>query len=287
MISSNDLTYFLEVAHTGNLSRAAERIGISQPSLSLSIKRIEQELGLDILIRTKRGVYLTKSGKHLLKHARQMQEYWQQIKNEAISSTEEIKGSISIGCHPSVGLYTLDHFVPQIMKNNKDLEFTFHHDLSRKITEGVISMKIDIGLVINPVRHPDLIIHNLINDTVSLWQSKKKSTFTDTKGEEAVLICDPELIQTQDILKSLKKKGHKFKRVISSGSLENIANLVAKGVGVGVLPSRVANKLASNKITPIPGAPEYKDTLAAVYRVENRGVKSIQHIIGEVNRSIK
>ena len=201
MISPDDLYYFIEIAHTKNLSRAAERIGISQPSLTLAVKRIEQSLGADILIRSKKGVFLTPSGKNLLKHSKMMMQYWQQLKSEVLASTHEISGQISLGCHPSVGLYTLNKFLPKVFEKYPHLEISLHHDLSRKISERVISLEIDIGLVINPIKHPDLIIHNLLEDTVTLWSTKQKKKVLDYHSGNAVLLCDPALLQTQGILK--------------------------------------------------------------------------------------
>ncbi len=61
--SPTDLKYFMEVAQTQNVSRAAERLGISQPSLSLAIRRMEQSVGAPLLIRSKRGVTMTQAGK--------------------------------------------------------------------------------------------------------------------------------------------------------------------------------------------------------------------------------
>ncbi len=287
MISPTDLQYFIEIAQTKNISRAAERIGISQPSLTLAIKRIEEALGVDIFIRSKKGVSLTKAGLHLLKHSKEMGQFWDQLKSEAVGSVNEIKGTLSLGCHPSVGLYTLDKFLPSILQSNNDLEFNLIHNLSRKITEEVISLKLDIGLVINPVKHPDLIIQNLFNDVMTLWKSKIQTPTTDIKSGSAVLICDPELLQTQDIKKKLSKRGIKYSRIITSSSLENIASLVKSGAGIGILPTRVARKLAGSNIQVVPDAPTFNDVLSLIYRVENRNVKSIQYVIGEISRKLK
>lgn len=287
IISPTDLQYFIEISHTKNVSRAAERIGISQPSLTLSIKRIEEALGVEVFIRSKKGVSLTKAGVNLLKHSKEMYQLWDQIKSEATGSVNEIKGQLTIGCHPSVGLYTLDRFLPSILHKNNDLEFQLIHNLSRKITEEVISLKIDIGLVINPVQHPDLIIQNLLKDVVTLWRSKKATSTVDTKKGTAVLICDPELLQTQNIKKKLNKKGVKYSRVITSSSLENITSLIKSGAGIGILPTRVAKKLADTSIEKIPSAPVFNDILSLIYRVENRNVKSIQYLIGEISRKLK
>lgn len=278
MISPSDLSYFIEVAKTKNMSRAAERIGISQPSLSQAIKRIEDNLGVDVLLRSKKGVVLTKAGEKLLKHSVGLSNMWDQIKSEVLSSTHEVSGSISIGCHPSVGFYSLDKFLPSIIEKNKNLEITLHHDLSRNICERVISHEMDIGIVINPIPHPDLIIHKLCDDEVTLWKSAKNKN-------EDILICDPDLIQTQDIQKKISKK-FDYKRVITSGSLENIANLTLAGAGIGILPTRVANKVSGNKLKSLSDAPVFKDKLCVVYRVENKGVVAISHIVSEIKKAL-
>src|SRR4029079_13501420 len=150
--SSTDLTYFIEVASLLNLSRAAETLGISQPSLTLAMQRLEASVGTSILIRQKRGVTLTKAGKQLLAHARSLLEQWDSIKSAALASTYEVQGCFTLGCHPSVALYSLPHFLPGLLKKYPNLEIQLHHDSSRKITEKVINLSIDIGIVINPVK---------------------------------------------------------------------------------------------------------------------------------------
>ena len=278
MISPNDLSYFIEIAKTENLSRASERVGISQPSLTLAIRRIEDTLGADIFIRSKKGVTLTKAGLKLLKHSKNLFQYWDQIKSEALASEHEVSGQISIGCHPSVGLYTLDKFLPKLLHHFPELGISLHHDLSRNIVEQIISLKIDLGLVINPTRHPDLILKKVLEDTVTFWTNGEN---TDT------LICDPDLLQTQDLLKKCKKRGLEFSRFISCRSLENIANLSAAGAGVGIIPQRIIMKLGHKNLRELKGSPIFKDELFIAYRIENKNVRAIQEIVKEMFKNIK
>lgn len=198
--SSTDLTYFLEVASLLNLSRAAETLGISQPSLTLAMQRLEASVGTSILIRQKRGVTLTKAGKQLLAHARSLLEQWDSIKSAALASTYEVQGCFTLGCHPSVALYSLPHFLPGLFQKYPNLEIQLHHDSSRKITEKVINLSIDIGIVINPVKHSDLVIKKIGDDVITFWRSNMNA------ANEKVLICDPDLLQTQSLLKKLKNK---------------------------------------------------------------------------------
>ncbi len=265
--SPADLTYFVEVANTLNVSRAAERLGISQPSLSLALQRLEHAVGAPLLTRSKRGVALTQAGKQLLQQARLLLQSWDELRAGALASMNEIQGSYTIGCHPSVALYLLGRFLPQLMRDHPKLDVRLRHDLSRKIAEDVISMKIDVGVVVNPVQHPDLVIHRLCEDEVTLWAAPA--------ANRSVLICDPDLLQSQSLLKKLKKAGMDFSRTINSSSLEVIADLTAQGCGIGILPARVADR-ALKKIARVPKAPVFFDEHCLIYRAENKNVKSIQ-----------
>lgn len=267
--SPADLKYFVEIAATLNVSRAAERLGISQPSLSLAIRRMEQALGTPLFTRSKRGVSLTPGGKQLLAHAKYLFQTWENVRAGTLSSVNEVQGSYTIGCHPSVALYSLSGFLPGLMAAHPKLDITLKHDLSRKITEDVISMKVDVGIVVNPVQHPDLVIHPLCKDEFTLWTSGKEGP--------SILICDPELAQSQSLMRQLAKKGIKFDRTIVSGSLDVIADLVAHGGGCGFLPARVA-AMARKKLKRVPKAPVFYDEHCLLFRVENKGIKSIQVI---------
>ncbi len=278
--SSAELQYFVEVAHTLNISRAAERLGISQPSLSLAIQRLEHSLGVPLLIRTKTGVQLTKGGQKLLGQVRSLLEQWEKLKSDALKDEDSISGNFTLGMHTSVGLYSLKHFLPELLAKFSDLEFKLVHDLSRKIAEDVISFKIDVGIVVNPPRHPDLVIKKLLSDEVSLWTGPQKNPLQNLSSGEAVLICDSNILQTQDILRKLDKSGYKFGRIITSSSLEIIADLVANGSGIGILPGRVAQHHAEYKLRLVSEtAPKFSDSICLIYRADAQQSAASKKII--------
>ncbi|MBC7690283.1 MAG: LysR family transcriptional regulator [Methylotenera sp.] len=278
MPSPSDLTYFVEVASSLNLSRAAERLGISQPSLTLAIQRLEHSVGTPLLIRSKRGVTLTQSGKQLLVHARELLQRWDAVKGQALASVHEIQGSYTLGCHPSVALYSLAKFLPELQEKNPGLEIRLLHELSRKVTEAVIRMEADLGIVINPVRHPDLVLRKLCDDEVTVWVGDGRRKVQDHRTGEAVLICDPEMLQTQDLLGKLKKCGIGYSRVLASSNLEVITQLVAHGAGIGIIPQRVVNSSRYRNLKRVPKAPVFRDEIFLTYRVENKLIRSIQAI---------
>jgi DNA-binding transcriptional LysR family regulator len=282
MPSSADLSYFIEVVSALNLSRAAERLGMSQPSLTLAIQRLEQSIGTPLLVRSKKGVTLTQAGKQLAVRARDLLQQWDTVKNYALASTHEIQGNYTVGCHVSVALYSLAHALADLLEEHPHLEVKLAHDLSRKITERVIRMEIEVGIVVNPVKHPDLVIRKLCSDEVTFWVGKGNRKIQNFREGNAVLICDPDLLQTQDLLKKLKKSGIRYGRILTSSSLEVITELTASGAGIGVIPSRVAAYVAGKGLRRIPKAPSFRDEICLLYRVENRGVKSVQAIADRI-----
>ena len=287
MPSPSELTYFIEVSSALNLSRAAERLGISQPSLTHAVHRLEASVGTPLLIRSKRGVTLTQAGKQLLLHARGLLQGWETLKGRALASTHEIQGSYTIGCHTSVALYSLPGFLPKLLEKHPHLEIKLQHELSRKITESVVRLETDLGIVVNPTPHPDLIIRKLCTDEVTFWVASGQRAIQNFKSGEAVLICDPELLQTQDLIRKLKKSKIHYRRVITSSSLEVVTQLVAYGAGIGIIPGKVVSSAHLKDLRKVSGAPVFQDEICLLYRVENKNIRSIQVIAEQIVHSFK
>ncbi len=274
--SSSELLYFIEVTNTLNVSRAAERLGISQPTLSLAIQRLEAGLGTPLLIRSKSGVKLTHAGQKFLGRARQLVHEWERLRDDTLKEEDEIRGRYVLGAHPSVALFAFPELVPVLLNEHPALDLKLTHDLSRKITEDIISFKTDFGLVVNPWKHPDLVIKPFAKDEVQLWTAKKPSKLQDLEGGTAVLICDPDLVQSQSILRQLSKAGINVNRVITSSNLEVVASLVAAGAGIGILPGRVASRASdSNGLKLLDrGGPKFSDSHCLVYRADAQNSKA-------------
>lgn len=274
--SPTDLNYFIEIANLNNLSRAAEALGISQPSLTLAVQRLEESVGTKILIRHKRGVCLTKAGKQLLAHARQLLQQWETIKSKTLASVDDIQGSFTIGCHTSVALYCLPGVLPNLLEKYPQLEIKLSHDISRKIPDQIMNFSVDIGIVVNPAKHPDLVIKKLEDDKITLWQGSSGRQIQNIHSGRAIIICDPELTQTQSLIKQMRKQGINYARILPTSSLEVVADLTAKGCGIGILPEKLAAK--HGNLTRIPKSPFYADEICLLYHGENRNIKGIQAI---------
>jgi len=271
-INPTDLRYFFEVAQALNISRAAERLNIGQPAVSQAIQRIERILGVPLFDRYKTGVQLTPSGRKLLNEGRTALEAWENMYRAAQSADSAIEGRYALGCHTAVALYTLSKFLKPLLKDHPKLEIVLKHGLSREVAADVIGFKTDFGLVMNPVRHPDLVIKYVCEDRVSCW--KAAGCIDDT------LIFDPALAQSQALLKKIEKS-LKIKRHLTSGSLEVVAKLVSSGCGIGVLPARVA-ALYPNLVPAGKDMPWVQDRLALIYRADRSFTASARVIVDSI-----
>ena len=294
--SLSDIAYFIEVAQTQNISRAAERIGITQPSLSQAMKRLEATLDCNLFIRGRLGIRLTPAGKEFFSRSKSLLSQWEQICENVQKNESEVVGKFKIGCHPSVGLYTLSRFLPTLIKENRGLKVDLIHGLSREIAEGVASCDVDYGIVINPVSNPEFVIKKLGNDDVTLWVSKKIFNLNNFNPFEHTLICDPDLHQVQSILKKIAKKpgskpGRKkesFTNMLHSSNLEIVTDLVKSGVGIGILPRRVATKDPEHDLVELS---EYfgscKDQICLVFRSDLQRTLAHKTIVSSIKQSFK
>ena len=274
MVSLNDIHYFMEVAQTLNISRAAERLGVGQPAVSQAVRRLESHYRVQLFDRYKTGVQLTSAGKTLYENGEGALQSFERLQRLVLDSKHEVAGNYTVGCHTSVAHFTLPLFTKSLLQSYPGISLRLRHGLSREILSAVVNFEIDLGLVINPVRHPDLVIKTLCTDQVCFWQADK--------GLSDTLIFDPHLLQTQSLLEKIKDLN--FARHIETTDLEVAARLAESGAGVAILPSRVASNFSGLKKMD-KRFPEYKDTLCLVYRsdkLKSEGIKVIIDFIRKI-----
>lgn len=245
-LTFKDLENFIVTAESKTLSQAAERLNISQPTLSLGVQKIEQELGYPLFIRSREGIKLTPQGKTLLPEAR-----------EAIAVLDKIKGrkkqlKFRIGCHPSVGMFVLGSFLKIMHKEDPDIGFEILNAASNDINKMVAQGTVDFGIVMNPLQIQGLIIKTIGEDYVHVWESKGR--YQDR------LIYNPAMLQAHSIMSRWKTMP---KEKIEVENLELISHLVESGAGYGILPSQVV-KAQNLKLNKLQGTPNSKDHLALV-----------------------
>lgn len=270
----NDIKYFITISETLNVTRASEILGMSQPALSYALIRLEKELGGELVIRLKNGIQLTKLGEEFKQRARRLVAEWEDAQNLVNSESGLMQGSYSIAIHPSVALYAIRCFMPELQSQFPKLDVNFIHGLSREMTEKVISWEADFGIVVNPIQHPELVITPLCDDEVTIFY---------IKNAPEKLIYDQNLAQSQYILKEMSNK-MSFNGVLSTANLELVGQLTSLGLGYGLLPTRVAAQYRS--LEKLKDAPVFKDKICLVYRPDKHKNSVSKKIIQIIKSSL-
>ncbi len=285
MLSGSDLNVLEALFKEGSITAAATSLGLRQPSVSQALQRIEHDFGAPIFYRSKRGITPTPAGARLSGHVQRMKNEWENLKSKASGDMTKVQGHYTLGCHTSMALSIVSKAIPHLIEDNPALSIDLTHDGSRITTQHVIEGKLDIGFVVNPVPHPDLIIVPLYTGEVTFWRAKDSiSKLCDTKDNEAVLITDRNLNRTRDLIMGAQKSGHHFTRMIHSPSLEVVANIVAHGGGVGILPINAA-RAAPAPLERLENVPEFKDDHCVIFRVERRGLAGIKAISNSLKQT--
>lgn len=276
-LNTTNIYYFSQLAKYQNITKAAESLGLSQPSLSLALKNLENETNTKLCIRHKKGIKLTPTGETLLLESKTVLDQLLQLKNKVQARPKEIIGNIKIGCHPSVGLYSLGLFLPKLLTDHPKLSINLTHDLSRNIVKKVLDFSVDIALAINPIPHPDLIIKPLTKDKIRLWES------SIIKKKHELILANTELNQSQTILRKLTKNNYKVMHV---DNLEVLTQLTISGLGIGILPEKnVAIFNKKNVLKKIRRSPIFIDELCLIYHVENKHLASTQTCSNYIKQS--
>ncbi len=270
----DDIKYFVVISKTLNITRASEIIGVSQPALSYSVKRLENQLGGELLIRYKNGIQLTKLGENFKQHSNILLHEWTQVQNLVSSDAGIIQGTYSFALHPSVALYTLEQFLPELQNNIPEINLNFTHGISRRMTEKVINWEADFGIVVNPIKHLDLVIKKLFTDEVAIFYSE------NTKDK---LILDKRLAQSRYLMGEINKIAN-FSSMINSGNLEVVAKLTSLGFGYGILPTRIAAQY--NNLKRLKSSPIFNDEICLIYRPEKHNNPISQKIIKIISSSL-
>jgi LysR family transcriptional regulator, cell division regulator len=279
--SSHDLLTFQAICEEKNMTRAAERLGLTQPALTQAIKRLEEQFGVKLLDRGRMGAAPTKAGQELLAGIADLLHEWDKLQRRVQGQNLEMSGQLIFGAHPSVSQYTYPLIFSHIKKSFPDLDLRFKSGLSREITDDVITKNIDIGLVINPTRNPDLVVHDLLVDHVCFWKKKNREKINGP------ILADLTLLQSQYLLKKARQQLRNDK-VIGLNSLETIAQIVLTGEAYGIVPAKVIEGLKlTNELEKIEGMPTYKDQLCIIYHTDNRQVRRVKESVKLIRSTFK
>lgn len=238
------LRYLLVIAREGHMTRAAERLGITQPALSSMLKKLEAEVGVELLHRTGRGVEPTEAGLVLIERAKQVLATLDGGLEEVRELAGLERGRIRVGGGATATTYLLPGIVSAFRVEHPGLRFYVREAGSTEVAEAVIAGTLDLGVVTEPVRVPggaNLLHEDWIEDELRLivpdgdrLAGRRSFGWNDLEGR-AMVAFEPGSAVRLLIDDRLARHGVRAEVVMELRSIESIKRMVTAGVGVALV----------------------------------------------------
>ena len=167
-MTTEQLEAFLAIAERRQLTDAARRLGISQPTLSRQLQALEQELGVRLFVRTARGAVLSEPGERFLSFARDGVAALREGASEVHSLTSTVSGPVSLGTLPTVGAYVLPDVVQAFLAKFPDVQLRLNEDLPEQLKERIAGGDLDLAIIELPLRRKDLVAQKLWEEPYAL-----------------------------------------------------------------------------------------------------------------------
>lgn len=238
------LKYFVATAESGQVSRAATLLSISQSSVTGAIRDLEAELGADLFVRSAHGMELTDAGREFLASAREILEKLDEAK-KLTQRHSTVSGVISLAAtYTGIG-YFLPYHLDRLAQIHPGLEIRLSELNRESIEEGLLSNRFDMAVVLTSnINNPELESEPLLRSTRRLWvpnnhpfQRKGKATFEEIAEEEYIMLTVDEAAHTT--MKYWSLTNYQPKVRLRTSSVEAVRSMVANGQGVTILSDMV------------------------------------------------
>ena len=238
-----DLEYLVAVDEHRHFGRAAEACYVSQPTLSTQLKKLEAELGVELIERNPRQVLLTGAGEQVVERARAILREAATIREVARSFSDPESASIRMGLFPTLGPYLLPHVVHTVHERFPKLELLLVEARTEEVLEGLRNGRIDVGVLAEPVGTTGLHEEHLFEEDFvlavpaghELAGLQEPASLDVLAGTRVLLLEDGHCLRDQ-ALDVCRLAGASERRNFRATSLETLRQMVAAGVGVTLLP---------------------------------------------------
>ena len=276
-----ELRYIVALAQEQHFGRAAERCHVSQPTLSIAVKKLEEELGV-LFERGKQKILPTPLGEKIVAMASKVLEQAAAIKDVAEAGKDQLEGPIALGTLPTIGPYLLPQFIPLLQETTNKLSLYVEEgsisDLAAKLRSG----DLDAILVTAPFVEADVVTQPLFDEPFVVLMpadhrlaNKLKLEPADLVPGELLLLGEGDSLREQILaafphLNPAGESGAGVRTFTQGATLETLRHMVASRLGVTILPQTAAEAplYAPNLLTTRPvDSPEPKRSLVLAWRV--------------------
>jgi LysR family hydrogen peroxide-inducible transcriptional activator len=278
-----ELRYIVALAQEQHFGRAAERCHVSQPTLSIAVKKLEEELGV-LFERGKQKILPTPLGEKIVAMAARVLEQTAAIKDVAEADREQLEGPIALGTLPTIGPYLLPQFIPLLQETSSKLALYVEEGTVGELASKLRSGDLDALLVTQPFAEADVVVQPLFDEPYVVLMPadhrlavKPQVSGADLVPGELLLLGEGDAMREQILAafphldpRDAYGAGAGVRTFTQGATLETLRHMVASRLGVTILPQSAAEAplYAQSLLTTRPFAPPApKRSLALCWRV--------------------
>jgi len=268
-MNSRDLNYFLKVRELKHFGKAAEACFVSQPALSMQIKKLEGFLGIKLIERTNKSVLVTPEGEVIAEHAEVILRNIEEMKSAAKSLKDPFSGVLKIGVFSTLAPYFLPKIMPKLSRSFPKIFFHLIEEQTQKLIELLKAGKIDAAFLVERVVDNNFQNYPLFSEDFFLALASshplacyESVNFDDIKTESLLLLDEGHCLRDQ-ALAICEKNKIKENQNFRATSLETLRYMVASGVGVTLIPKLAC--LPTENLVYIPFYPDKPVRRIALY----------------------
>jgi LysR family hydrogen peroxide-inducible transcriptional activator len=242
-----ELRYIVAVARERHFGRAAEACFVSQPTLSVAVKKLEEELGVMLFERGPGEVSVTPAGQQIVEQAQRVLEESARIKDIAAAGRDPLAGALRLGAIYTIGPYLLPKLIPILRRTAPAMQLHIRENFTHRLGEALKNGEADVILVALPFDEPGIATRAVYDEPFVVavpkghpWENRKRVTSDELTRESLLLLGEGHCFRDQvlEICHTVRSRDRNpIARTLEGGSLETIRQMVAGGVGITVLPS--------------------------------------------------
>jgi len=255
-----ELKYIVALAREKHFGRAADACFVSQPTLSVAIKKLEEELSVSLFERGSNEVSLTPVGERIVVQAQRVLEEASAIKSIAQQGMDPLAGPLRVGVIYTIGPYLLPGLVSSMIQRVPSMPLVLQENFTVRLLELLKQGEIDVAVLALPINESGFVIQPLYDEPFMValpkshrWANEKAIKSDDLRTENMLLLGTGHCFRDQVLgvcpeLSRFSQSSEGIQRTFEGSSLETIRHMVASGVGITVLPSSSDHRLPIERL---------------------------------------
>lgn len=279
MITLRQLRYFETLARTRHFGMAADQCAVTQPALSMQIKELERELGVELVERRGSAVAITPVGQEIAARAEAILNQVRELSDYARQHQGVLTGTLRLGIIPSIAPYLLPDILTQVGKHYPQLDLQIRESQTNSLVEELVRGELDAVLLALPVQQPQLETMPLFEDRFLVAvqsraaQDWRGGDLRARIGQERLLLLEEGHCLRDQALQFCQIANMQARKALGAASLTTIMQMVAAGHGITLLPELCAKTEVDRRrvaLIPFPDDPPMRLVGLAWRRTSNR-----------------